>query len=76
MADFLEKGAYEEDGIYFVHPNEVKKEPLLSKKNYNKLKKEYEKSGKKKKFPEFPSSKKCTVELRKLFEEFEISPFN
>lgn len=76
MADFLEKGAYEEDGIYFVHPNEVKKEPLLSKKNYNKLKKEYEKSGKKKKFPEFPSSKKCTVELRKLFEEFGISPFN
>ena len=76
MADFLEKGAYNENGTYYVHPKEVKKEPPVSKKNYNKLKKEYEASGKKKKFPEYPASKKCTVELRKLFEEFNISPFN
>ena len=70
------EGAYNEDGIYYVHPKEVKKEPPLSKKNYNKLKKEYEASGKKKKFPEYPISKKCTIELRRLFEEFGISPFN
>ena len=76
-ADYFEAGAYRDEfGNLYIHPKEVKKEPPVSKKNYNKLKKEYEASGKKKKFPEYPTSKKCTVELRKLFEEFGISPFN
>ena len=46
------------------------------KSNYNKLKKEYIKSDKKAKFPEFPSSGKLTKPLEKLFNEFNINPFN
>lgn len=78
-ADYLEKENYN-----FIHPSEVEKDPPLSKKNYNKLKKLYDKkefipkrkNQKKPFFPEFPKSKKLTVALKKLFEEFEISPYN
>lgn len=77
LADYLEKGAYQdEDGYYYIHPSEVKKEPKMSKRNYNKLKKEYSLSGRKKKFPDYPKSGKLTVGLKKLFEEFKIEPYN
>jgi len=76
-ADYFDKGAYQdEEGFYYIHPTEVKKEPKMSKKNYNKLKKEYMLSGKKVKFPEFPKSGKVTVGFKALFEEFKISPYN
>lgn len=80
MGDFLRKAAnyfdaepYHEDNNYFIHPNEVKKLPNVSKKNYNKLKKVY--TGKAK-FPDYPNSKKLTKPLEKLFKEYEIEPFN
>ncbi len=76
LADYLEAGAHEDNGNYYIHPNEVTKEPKLSKRWYNKLKKEYGLTGRKKKFPEFPKSGKLTVGLKTLFEEFKISPFN
>lgn len=82
LADYLEKGAYsDEEGNYYVHPTEVPKDPKVSKRNYNKLKKEFEKAIeegkiKKKKFPEYPKSGKLTAPLKKLFEEFKIEPFN
>ena len=77
LADYLEEGAYKcEDSNFYIHPSEVKKEPKLSKRNFNKLKKLYKESGKRAKFPEFPKSGKCTVKLKTLFEEFEISPYN
>ena len=78
-ADYFEAGAYTEDGVYYVHPREVKKEPPVSKRNYNLLKKEYIKSiksSKRAKFPEYPKSKKLTVKLKQLFEEFNIEPYN
>lgn len=75
-ADYFDRGAYIEEDKAFIHPLEVKKEPKLSKKNYNKLKKEYLKTGRKKKFPEFPASGKLTKDLEKLFQEFNISPWN
>ena len=76
-ADYFEKGAYkDENGFCYIHPNEVKKDPKMSKSNYNKLKKEYIKSDKKAKFPEFPSSGKLSKPLEKLFNEFNINPFN
>lgn len=76
-ADYFEAGAYKcEDDYYYVHPNEVPKEPKMSKRNYNKLKKEYDLAGKKAKFPEFPKSGKVTVKLKELFDEFGISPYN
>jgi hypothetical protein len=76
-AEYFDNGAYQcEDGNYYVHPNEVPKEPKLSKRNYNKLKKEYSKSGKKKKFPDFPKSNKLTVGLKVLYEEYKINPYN
>lgn len=65
---------YYEEGTYpLIHPSEKPKEPVLSKRNYNKLKKEY--SGKKK-FPEYPKSGKLTVSLQALFEEYNIEPYN
>lgn len=74
LADYLEKGAYCENGIYYIHPSE-RQYVTISKRQYNKLKKEYLKSGKKKKFPDYPKSGKLTKPLKKLFEEFNISPF-
>jgi len=74
LADYLEKGAYQKDGKYYVHPTEIKNEKI-SKRQYNKLKKAYEQSNKKKKFPEFPKTGKLTKPLEKLFKEFEINPY-
>lgn len=82
LADYLEKGAYSENNVYFVHPNEVPKSPKLSKKNYNTLKRLYikdegnYKKGIMKKFPEFPSSGKPTKALILLFEKYNINMFN
>lgn len=77
QADYFEKGQYQDsDGNYYIHPNEVPKEQTVSKSNYNKLKKQYALIAKKKKFPEYPKSKKLTKELAQLFEEFNISPYN
>jgi hypothetical protein len=76
-ADYFDNGAYiDEEGYMLVHPKEVKKEPPLSKRQYNKLKKLYESSDRKAKFPEFPKSKKLTKKLALLFEEYSLEPFN
>ena len=68
LIKYYEKGTYP-----IIHHTEKKKEKTVSKRNYNKLKKEY--SGKRK-FPEYPKSGKLTIQLKKLFEEYEISPYN
>lgn len=71
-AEYFRKGAYiDENGYYYVHPNEVPKEPKLKKSSYNKLKKIY--SGRAK-FPEYPKSKKLTQKLKKLFQDYELEP--
>lgn len=73
LADYLEAGAYEdEDGMYYVHPTEVEKPKNVSKRQYNKLKKVYDKRAQ---FPEYPKSKKLTKKLEFLFKEYDISPF-
>lgn len=73
-ADYFDKGAYvDEEGYMYVHPKEVKKEPKVSKRNYNKLKKIYNKRAK---FPEYPKSGKITKKLKELFDEYQISPWN
>ena len=83
-ADYFEKGAYvDEEGFYYIHPNETKKEPKISKRNYNKCKKLYDneefipkrKNQKKKEFPPYPKSAKLTKDLKELFERFEINPY-
>jgi len=77
LADYLEAGAYrDKDGNYYIHPSEAPKVKKISKRNYNKLKKVYSLSNRKKKFPDFPKSGKPTVELKSLFEEFKIDPYN
>lgn len=72
LADYLENNHLQDD-ILYIHPNEKPKESLVSKKNYNKLKKVY--TGKAK-FPDYPNSKKLTKPLEKLFKEYQIEPFN
>ena len=76
LADYLEAGAYSEDDTYYIHPTEKPKRPNISKSNYNKLKKLYLSSGRRKKFPEYPRSKKLTKSLQKLFIEYDIEPYN
>ena len=66
--------SYYERGTYpLIHPSEKKKEPTVSKSNYNKLKKVYDKKAK---FPEYPKSKKLTKRLAELFEFYNIPPYN
>jgi hypothetical protein len=66
--------SYYENGTYpIIHHTEKPKEPTVSKRNYNKLKKAY--SGKKK-LPEYPKSGKLTIGLQALFEEYGIEPYN
>lgn len=76
LADYLEAGAYSENDMFFVHPSEVQKEKTVSKKNYNKLKRLYDKELRKKKFPDYPKSGKITKDLEKLFNEFNIEIYN
>ena len=72
-ADYFEQGAYtDENGDMYIHPNEVTKDPLISKRQYNLLKKTYDKTQRKKKFPPCPTSKKLTKPLKLLFDEFKI----
>jgi hypothetical protein len=70
LANYLER-----DNLPFIHPKEIKKK-VLSKSKYNKLKKAYSKQNNKKKFPEYPKSKKITKSLSVLFEDFNINPYN
>ena len=73
-ADYFDSGAYVDDnGNLYVHPKEVKRLPKVSKRNYNKLKKSYDKKAK---FPEYPKSGNLTKKLSSLFKEYGISPFN
>jgi len=75
LADYLEAGALNDNGTFYIHPKEAPEIPKLSKRNYNKLKKLC--AGRKgKKFPEFPKSGKLTKPLKKLYEEFDIEPYN
>lgn len=67
---------YERENLPFIHPDEKPDEPIVSKRNYNKLAKAYKLSLAKKKFPPYPKSKKLTKELASLFELFEIEPYN
>ena len=79
LADYLEKENYP-----LIHPSEEPKDPKVSKRNYNKIKKLYKeeifipkrKNQKKKPMIEYPKSGKLTKGLGELFERFEISPFN
>lgn len=71
---FLEKliAYYKQSKYPLIHPSEAVKEPPVSRRNFNRLKKVY--NGKK---PlEYPKSGKLTKPLKALFEKFNISPFN
>jgi hypothetical protein len=73
--DILEKliEYYKKETYPIIHHTEKPKEPTVSKRNYNKLKKAY--IGKKK-FPEYPKSGKLTLGLNVLFEAYGIEPYN
>lgn len=75
LADYLENNKAHTDEKY-IHPSEKIKEPKLSKRNYNLLKKEYLKTGRRAKFPEYPKTGKITKKLKEMFTEFNISPYN
>lgn len=67
-ADYASKDHYP-----LIHPSEVQRQPKVSKRNYNQLKKVYDKKAK---FPEYPASAKLTKRLAELFNEYGISPYN
>jgi len=76
--EFLEKliAYYKKGTLPVIHPSEKIPEPKVSKKNYNKLKKEFSLKYPKKKFPPYPKSGKITKDLDKLFAEFNIEKYN
>lgn len=68
---------YYQSGYYpLIHPSEVPKEKDVSKLNFNRLNKQYILKYPKKKPLEYPKSKKLTKQLKALFEEFNINPYN
>lgn len=84
-ADYFERGAYvDEQGDMYVHPSEVPKVPKVSKSNYNKIKKLYDKEPflpvrkgqKKKPMLQYPTYGKLTKGLGELFKKYDISPYN
>ena len=64
---------YKSGTTNYIHPKEEPKAKTVSKRNYNLLKKVY--NGKKK-FPEYPKSKKLTKFLSELFTMYDIEPYN
>lgn len=64
---------YEKENYPLVHPSEKIPAKIVSKANYNKLKRIYKE---KKKLPEYPKSGKLTLGLQVLFEKYEIEPYN
>ena len=67
---------YQKELYPYVHPTEVPKSKILSKKNFNKLAKEFSEKYPKKKPLEYPKSKKMTKKLKALYFEFKIEPYN
>ena len=67
---------YKKPKYNYIHPTEAVKEPTVSKRNFNKLKKAYSELNPKKKPLEYPKSGKLTKPLKALFEQFGISPYN
>lgn len=67
---------YKRPKYSLIHPTEVVKEPQISKRNFNKLKKLYTLKYPQKKPLEYPKSGKLTKPLAKLFEDFQIEPYN
>jgi len=72
LADYLEAGAYTEDGDYFIHPSEVPKKPKIKKSTFNKMIKLFKVKYPKKKVPVYPKSQKLTKLLDKLYTEFNV----
>lgn len=69
VADYLER-----PHTHYLHPSEKPKAKILQKSSYEKLRKQYNKFGGKKKFPEYPKSRKLTIALDDLFSNFGITP--
>jgi len=84
-ADYFERGAYVDgQGDMYVHPSEVPKEPKVSKSNYNKIKKLYDKEPfvpkrkgqEKKPMLKYPARGKLTKGLKVLFEKYDVPAYN
>ncbi len=60
------------DDLPFIHPSERKKDPILSKRCFNKLKKAYSSDKPNNKQLVYPKSKKLTKNLKQLFIRYGI----
>jgi len=73
LADYLERGAYQdENGNFYIHPNEAPPVEKLGKAAFNKLKKLYKEKYPRKKELVYPKSGRLTSKWKKLLEEFGI----
>jgi len=75
LADYLEAGAYCDEGNYYIHPSEVPKAPKIKKSSYNKMIKLFKAKYPNKKVPAYPKSRKLTKQMDKLFSEFTVVDF-
>lgn len=67
---------YEQEKYPYIHPTEKVKPKDVSKFNFNKMIKLFKEKYPKRKVPSYPKSKKLTVQLKKLFDEFKIEYYN
>lgn len=73
LADYLDDGAYKDsEGNFYIHPNEVKKEPKLSKRTFNKIAKLYKEEYPNRKPLTYPKSKKRTKLIKELAKKYNI----
>jgi len=63
---------YEKENYNYIHPNEKPKEPKLSKRLFNKLKKLYSIKYPNRKSLQYPKSSKYTNKINELIEEFKV----
>jgi len=75
LAQYLEDGAYTENGKCFIHPSEVPKVRKIKKASYKKMIKLFKVKYPKRKVPTYPKSCKLTKQMQKLFTEFDITDF-
>lgn len=67
---------YKQEKYPYIHPTEKVKPKDVSKFNFNKMIKLFKEKYPKRKVPCYPKSKKLTVQLKKLFDEFKIEYYN
>lgn len=67
---------YMKENYHMVHPSEKPIKKDVSKRQFNKLQKMYNNKYPGRKLLSYPKSKKITKKLERIFNEFDLNPYN